>query len=305
MKHIDKNPLRSYFDAYTRRYLHDASPEGVFFPELSSKTTYSNFNKAEYKDSSIPEGTPYKGWLEVLLAEQNHLCCYCMRHIEKQDVSVEHLVPESLPRDKAEEEYDYYASFSAEISEHVMTGQAFDKLAVETDVDIEHLERMPHLIAHSNLFPACNAKRYACSCNNHRKSERILPLMLMTDIEENVEYTENGEMALLYEETEDKMVERTNTALDINSKRLRSIRKLWYKFSRKGLFCEWNHTVTYPEMDNMVRIALDLAITDVIPIEYQDLLKEEADGSLKNFSLFLQYNWFYNYYLNKYPIQQA
>lgn len=301
MKYIDKNPLRGSFNEYTRAYLHEAYSDGTFIPKLNEITSYANFRAKKYFKTSIPIGSEYEGWLDILLKEHNGRCCYCMRRIEREDVSVEHLVPESLPEGREEEEYQYYANYAPEIRTHVMTGNAFDKLVEETDVDIDLHVKMPHLIAHSNLFPACNTKEYACSCNNHRGNKRILPLMLMPDIEHKVEYTEQGLVELLYPETTDMSVKNTIDALDINSNHLQAIRKLWYKFSRKGIYMEWNDDISFDKMDSLIRQALDLAPYEVIPLEYQDFTREDG-GSLKNFSLFLKYNWFYSYYSNKYPI---
>ena len=99
------------------------------------------------------------------------------------------------------------------------------------------------------------------------------------------------------------MVSNTLTHLDINMGILKTIRKLWYKFSQKQIVIPRNFAVDFGEMDTLMRLALDLSPTDIIPLEYQDLTREEKDGSLKNFSLFLKYNWFYTYYSNKYPLQ--
>lgn len=303
MKYIDKNPLRDCFDEYTRKYLRDAFQEGKFSPKLASTTTYENFSKTEYKDTAIPASSTYNGWLNVLFAEQHNLCCYCMRRIDRNSVSVEHLIPERLPKGKENEEYEFYANLSPEIREHVMTGHVFDKLAENQAIEIDELQNMPHLIAHSNLFPACSTKSHGCCCNNHRGKERILPVMLMEDIESHVIYREEGELEFNYDENtkKGKMAAKTLEHLDINSVPLKLIRKLWYKFSRKRMFVEWNDPISYQKMDDMVRRALELTIDDVIPLEYQDLMAEEKDGKLLNFSVFLQYNWFYDYYIQKYP----
>ena len=306
MKRINKTSNRDTFNIYSKDYLSDnQNKKGVFVPNLSDKKSFKKFSDKKYKTTAHPAGSTPDGWLKILLDETEGLCCYCMRHLPADEVSVEHLIPENfggLENTDEFQEYEYYAQNAPDILNNVVLGSVFDEEAKRTFIDIEGIIRYTHLVAHSNLFPACQDNSPGCSCNRHRDNNRILPMMLIDGIENKVEYTPEGKMELHHED--DQMVKQTLTHLDINSPTLISIRKLWYKFSRKGVFCEWNHTVTYPEMDNMVRIALDLAITDIIPSEYWDLLKEESDGSLKNFQLFLQYNWFYTYYLNKYPLQQ-
>lgn len=303
MKRIDKSQYREEFNVYSRDYLKDhLNRRGVFVPKLADKKTYTDkFSATKYKKTAHPANNRLQGWREILLAETNGRCCYCMRHLDKDVMSFEHIVPEICE----EADYDYYAEKSVDIREYVMLGIKFDQEAQNGLIDIDSLTKFPHLIAHSNLFPACQDTCNGCSCNNHRKNYKIIPLMLMSDIEDKVNYTEEGEMELLYDEDEDKMVSKTLTHLDINMGILKTIRKLWYKFSRKQIFVRWDHAIDYGEMDALMRRALDLSTTDIIPIEYQDLIRQEDDGSLKNFSLFLQYNWFYNYYIHKYPLQQS
>jgi uncharacterized protein (TIGR02646 family) len=43
-----------------------------------------------------------KGYLrDALLREQRHLCCYCMRRIDKETMKIEHFLPQSRHPDKA------------------------------------------------------------------------------------------------------------------------------------------------------------------------------------------------------------
>lgn len=303
MKRIDKSLYREEFNVYSRDYLRDhLNRQGKFVPKLAEKKTYTDkFSANRYKKTAHPENSRFQGWRDILLAETRGRCCYCMRHLDKDLMSFEHIVPEICE----EADYDYYAEKSVDIREYVMLGIKFDQEAQNGLIDIDSLTKFPHLIAHSNLFPACQDSGNGCSCNNHRKNYKIIPLMLMSDIEDKVNYTEEGEMELLYDEDEDKMVSKTLTHLDINMGILKTIRKLWYKFSRKQIFVRWDHAIDYGEMDALMRCALDLSVADIIPLEYQDLIRQEDDGSLKNFSLFLQYNWFYNYYIHKYPLQQS
>lgn len=303
MKRIDKSQYREEFNVYSRDYLRDhLNRQGKFVPKLAEKKTYTDkFSANRYKKTAHPENSRFQGWRDILLAETMGRCCYCMRHLDKDVMSFEHIVPEICE----EADYDYYAEKTIDIREYVMLGIKFDQDAQNGLIDIDNLTKFPHLIAHSNLFPACQDTGNGCSCNNHRKNYKIIPLMLMSDIEDKVNYTEEGEMELLYDEDEDHMVSNTLTHLDINMGILKTIRKLWYKFSRKQIFVRWNHAIDYGEMDALMRRALDLSVADIIPLEYQDLIRQEDDGSLKNFSLFLQYNWFYNYYIHKYPLQQS
>lgn len=299
MKYIDKSIHRNEFDVYTRQYLNKARTEdGDFIPKLASKSTYDGFSKKDYKSTSIPAGTPYKGWLDLLLREQDCRCCYCMRELAAEEVSVEHLVPESFDGLDEIEEYEFYSSKARSILDYVMTGNAFDTMAREGLIDIDSLTQMPHLIAHSNLFPACKTDCVGCSCNNNRGNKRILPLMLMEDVDEWMYYDENGELFLKYHETQ--IADDTILHLDINTQTQKEIRHLWYLFSQKKIEPNVAREASFTEKEQLMKTAFDVEEIMNLPSNFLKYFTDEG-----YWKLFLQYNWFYNYYLNKYPIQQA
>lgn len=299
MKYIDKSIHRREFDAYTKQYLTDArTKDGDFIPKLASKSSYDGFSNQKYKKMAIPEGSTYRGWLDLLLKEQDCRCCYCMRELNEDEVSVEHLVPESFEGLDETEEYEFYCSKASSIRDYVMTGNAFDHLVDEGQLDIDSLERMPHLIAHSNLFPACKTGCDGCSCNNNRGNKRILPLMLMEDVEGWMYYDKEGEMVLTYHET--KIADDTISYLDINTPTQKEIRHLWYLFSKKRIDPNVARAASFTEKEQQMKTAFDVGKIMDLPSTFFKYFTD--DGYWK---LFLQYNWFYNYYLDKYPIQQA
>ena len=64
MEHIDKSKYRKEFDAYTLCYLHDARmQDGCFYPKLESKESFGAFSENKYKNTSVPVGTQFDGWL--------------------------------------------------------------------------------------------------------------------------------------------------------------------------------------------------------------------------------------------------
>lgn len=292
MEHIDKSKYRKEFDAYTLCYLHDAKmQDGCFYPKLESKESFGAFSANKYKNTSVPVGTQFDGWLSLLLHEQNGRCCYCMRKLKPNEISVEHLVPESFNGLDENEEYRFYAGLTEEIRDYVVTGSVFDQMAMESIINLEQLKRMPHLIAHSNLFPACSVNSLGCSCNNHRGNHRILPMMLMGETEKWLDYSTDGELRIFFPDVD--ISRSTLRYLDINCKTLREIRHLWFLFSRKQLHPE-NENLSIREKDSLLRTVLDLDAEIVIPLDYQKYLLKPT-----YWNLLLQYDWFFFYYLHK------
>lgn len=291
MRHIDKNILRDEFDRYTRMYLREAWCEDTFefSPKLASKTSYDCFSKKKYKFGTGKDGD--NGWLDVLMREQNSLCCYCMRRIKADEVSVEHLVPESA--DNLSDEFEFYGSMAPYLKSFVITGSEFDSIAA--DVDIDTHTRMPHLIAHGNLFSACSSQKPGCSCNNKRGNKRIIPFMLMEDAEKFISYDEEGKMILLHEDN--KMAEATLVNLNINTDTLKQIRHMWCLFARNDIHPDLDRTYDLMEKDKIIRKALGLGIDDVIQYEYQKFLLPDSKEYYWN--LLLKYEWFWDYYRNR------
>ena len=296
MKYIDKSVLRSAFDAYTKTFLlRRLQADGTFSISLASKKSWLDFSDQKYKRTAIPSGSPFSGWLDVLLREQEGRCCYCMRQLSPNEVSVEHLVPESFNGLDEEEEYAFYSEKAPSIRDYMMLGSQFDAMSREQRVEVNNLVKMPHLIAHSNLFPACSHE-CGCSCNNHRGNKRILPLMLMADVSEWLTYEEDGSLSLHYHDA--RLAAETIEHLDINTSTQCEIRRLWYLFSRIQVTPQIASEATPADRNRYLTTAFGLPTLMDLPEEYRKYFYEE-----RYWTLFLRYNWFYDYYSNRFPVR--
>ena len=298
MKKIDKSTHRAEFNIYTTTYLEETQqPTGEFLPELNSNDSYKEF-RSRYKYNNI-NNSRYNGWLEILKHEQEQngicRCCYCMHELHTgQEISVEHLIPRNFDRLNEQDEYNFYCSKAPELQNNVILSSEFDNDSRNTRIDVSQIQRMPHHIAHSNLFVACcRGDELGCSCNYNRENKRILPLMLMDDVEEKVKYKKNGEVQILYSDTQS--VYKTETNLKINRTALVQIRRLWYLFSRKQIKPTSQDSSTEAEMKSFIENAFD---GNVDP-QYEQYYRNDYYRKLVP-----EYNWFYDYYTKKYPLQQ-
>lgn len=290
MKEIDKTIYRDAFNQYTRAFIKAAWNGSEFYPPLELKVCYESFSNKKWKLTSLP-GSAYSGWLDILMHEQDSRCCYCMRRLSNSEVSVEHLIPESFTNLDKDDEFAFYYEMVPGLSELVVDSGQIGRSLAANPSDIDTVSGMPHLIAHSNLFAACNC-HYGCSCNNHRGNNRILPMMLMSGVDSWVKYEINGKISILHDDIQ--LVSDTLKHLDLNSKTLVIIRHLWYLFTKQNIQPNVNKRYTFPEKDNLIRTALGLDVTEVIPEQYRCFLKTDVTDYYWN--LLLAYDWFGRYY---------
>lgn len=293
---VDKSNTRAAFDSYTRDYLHTSfnGENNCFIPSLGSDVSFEKFSDKKWKYRNISPAVPYNGWLHILCDEANSLCCYCMRRLTPSEISVEHLIPENFTNLDEDLELQFYYSHSPYLQKYVMEGGKYEELVCDGKISIDSEERMPHLIAHSNLYIACN-KTIGCSCNNGRGNRRILPIMAMEDVESWTYYTPEGMFQIKYPYPEVAVTVTNN--LDINSTTLIKIRRLWYLFSRKNIYPTQGKNYSTEEKDTILRKTFDIDSDEtLIPEDFIEFIVKED-----YWTLLLSYDWYYEYYLKFYP----
>lgn len=297
MIRIDKSVYRKDFDEYSKEFLKNKQIQkgvqsGKFIVKFKDPICFKKFfSDKRYKYTSIPQDSRFRGWFPILLQETGGRCCYCMRQLPTDEVSIEHLVPETLEGLSDSENYNFYAGLSSDIRDYVISGAEFDEQSKKQHIDVNTLTRFPHLIAHSNLFPACRDS-LGCSCNHRRGNKKILPMMLMDGIESIVEYAIDGHIKLKY--TDVSVVITTFENLKINNDTLVQIRHLWYLFSRRQINPTTQNALTKDQMKTFIEQAFDGNVDN----DYKQYYENDYYRTLV-----LQYNWFYDYYLKQYPIQ--
>ena len=304
MKYIDQALRRTDFNEYTVKFLTDElRADGKFRINLADKKCYSRFSKRDYKKGEAFADTGKTGWLNVLLDEQNHHCCYCMRRLGNDEVSVEHVVPEKFDNQDENTEYAFYAGKACCINDFVELGSLVAQRTFANSAAVAAMTRFPHLVAHSNMTAACTDEKrdgneIGCCCNNHRGNARILPLMLMADVEQNVEYSDDGTLQVLYPNT-DNIVAETIARLNINNDTLKEVRYLWRLISQTDYSRE-----DLLQMNQMQRIKLfkqmfGVQAFAVINLNYQKYADGINSSTNVYWNLLMQYDWFLNYYRNR------
>lgn len=236
---------------------------------------YSNLNYEELKRC--------KKFRYLLLKEQQGFCCYCMREISRNELTLEHVMPHHIGKNKQKEEFKYYKQY----------GQ-IKRVYYCSDIPSSPKLRIPpypHSIAYENLVASCNGKLYKDGkknhlhqcCNNYRGNNKIIPLFFLPRIADIIQYETDG--TLTYCERFDSSVK----LLNLNHSTLIFIRKIWARIVLHNI--KINQIKAAIKDDN-----LRIDIIDDIDIELPERNTLKID---LYWNLLLEFYWFYNYFTIK------
>lgn len=178
---------------------------------------------------------------EVLIQEQDGICCYCMRRLsECKKMTIEHVMPNHAV-DKTE--LDKYRTRATEL-DGLPHSEDFKSLSPIT------YPPHPHSIAYQNLLLSCDGNLFNESptpqcCNLKRKHTFLLPFVLYSNIIQTFIYTEDG-MAEWQEDPEPPE-SRGNAMriLGLNKSILKMVRRIWF-------FCTDNNLNPHKEEKDFV-----------------------------------------------------
>ena len=224
------------------------------------------------------EGALYYGLIDnqsrttligLFLAEQNGLCCYCLKEIGPDDVAIEHIIPQGA----TQQEINKYITVQ-ELSNSLIHKDLF----IRTVYTIPPI-RYPHDLCYNNLIASCVSTSH---CNHERGKKYISPIMYDTGLINALSYEPSGSIFTTAAQID---------ALKLNNDFLKMVRKLWFLISKK--------------IQNLIGInhATDLQpIVDEIIANESLIFIETFSGETSKVSEVYKYKWFYDYYRTNYPI---
>lgn len=252
MKHIDK----SGFEAEGKDIVDDLLKEA--WNEIEGRyieASYSGFNSA-YKERLN----------ELLLREQSRLCCYCLKEIKSQNLTIEHLIPQQIE--------------TAQILHYFSAGELEDNVIHKDDFDwnsnLIPPIKYPHDIAWHNLLASCNSNYH---CNHYRGNELIKPFIFDSEIEQKTSYDAHGLVDCEeYQNDFDK--------LGLNSdEKLIIIRRIWRNIA--------------PQISGTNQLTIDFIEEQIVSMvddpDYLRILDDFFEEPSKK-ELLLEYKWFYEFY---------
>jgi len=255
MQYIDKSKHRQTGNKIVDKLLEDAW-------SVTEKTykgaDYEGLRKPEYADPFIL----------LILLEQNDLCCYCMKKIAQQNITLEHIIPHKIKL--ADSDLPRYFR-NSELANHVIHKANFNRTTKQVPP-----EKYPHDIAYSNLVGSCDSNTH---CNHYRGDKSIAVLFYDTQIAQKIQYDKTGRIDT--EEYEDTCGELGVLA----NKKLRLIRKIWRIFS-----------VKITDIQILTDDRIDEEVYELIDDPDYEQLIEDFTGNPSYKNELRAYDWFYNYY---------
>ncbi|GHT05163.1 hypothetical protein AGMMS49525_12250 [Bacteroidia bacterium] len=264
MQHIDKNIPKFKNQAYD---LLDAFIQGQWQPEVGR---YVNLSYESLKNDALRD---------LLLKEQNHYCCYCMKHILKEDSTLEHIISQSADATL----FDKYVTYGK------IKGNVFFWDRTNTYSTKFTMPPFPHILSYENLVASCDGhipeEGVGKHCNNARGSKEIIPLFYIKNIHDEIVYESNGTI------TCDAKYFPTLEALKLEHETLQIFRRCWLNLPSK--YTDFDVKKACADEDLKNRIIDDM---DVAKIKTSD----RTTIRIPTFwSSFVDYYWFYLYKMEK------
>lgn len=234
---------------------------------------------------------PVQRYRNFFVEEQRGKCCYCCRDIQNDHhTELEHIIPRSKFNVESFEPYYRYSSI---LHDHVVPQAIFEeKQGLKDDKLV--CPPFPHHIAYHNIVASCNGRTFESSanftcCNRIRKDDFIPPFNLMQD---SIRYLPDG--SIVFEQ--DIAGLTYLNLLNVTKPILKSIRRLWYLFSKSTLTLA-EVVNTSGQKKQLFEYIVENAIVHA-PAEttVEDYKLAGTFSEPVRWSSFVCYSYFFNYY---------
>lgn len=253
----------------------------IFGIKNKAHTILKKFIDGQWQDESFAyinltyEDFDNKSLCKLLLSEQNHFCCYCMKHILDNETTLEHIIPNKSKVLNDFEEYKIYGNISANVF--------FWERSMRTNRITP--PPFPHILAYENLVASCNGfipkDGLSKCCNNIRGSKRIIPFFYLVNAKDEFEYDINGMIIC------DIKYNDSIRFLALEHTTLQLFRRLWLNLPVKYDALDVIDASENEELRNQIVDDMDL---NKISISDRTTMKDAT-----YWSSFMNYFWFYLY----------
>lgn len=289
MQYINKESDREAGNKITEAYLHEIWIED----EQRYPVDYNDsFKKLPNKANSY-----YKQMTQVLLNNQNHYCCYCMRRLTGEgDTTLEHIIPQTADdKDALYYQRDEFPMLKKNIKLSVLFSH-------EHNPD---LDQLPHSVCYDNLVASCHVKFPTTkhggdietdghSCNHPRGAKCALPLYFLEEINTIITYEINGSILANPDSPWCEEAKELIQSAQLTWETLSDIRALWYvlrDIDINQIIAEGKN-----EQSRMDLIQDNLYLTEYSEKRINALI---AKFTKKQYwECFLLYDWFHSYHWN-------
>lgn len=237
-------------------------------------------------------GTTRDLMVAELMTAQHCYCCYCMRdlsYVNPRARTIEHIIPDNADI----ENFNEYMNLKLpELARNWLVHKNSVKGRVNAKVP-----PYPHDVAFDNFVLSCDGcfpqddGEHLC-CNNRRGSQFVYPLYFIADIENKLIFSPDGKVKpVKMDATQAIIFFQAISALQLNVKILRYIRRLWHLLSPVGLKQLEDCRRNKDQRTNILRNALFKSADPEQLDEDNEILRRFMKDSY--WDLFLSYHWFY------------
>lgn len=306
MKWIDKTPNRVAGQTITHQFLENHCKEADGrYREIKyddrcpgTKKQFVSADKRKYR----------KAMIDLLLTEQNNLCCYCLRKLKRakkeedsdEVVTIEHIIPRGYT---SADNVAYYQSAPGLGTKEVVMRDVYED---PTHNQIRGCD--PHNIAFNNMtvsgngtFPDIPSKRGTGKskncCNEFRREKEAYPIYFFKEVGNWVDYLPDGDIQAVIGSPEEQHVVTLITNTNLQFYPLKDIRYLWYMLRNEN-WRDITDAKTESARDNLFsRVLYNDMTADFSRIEK---LHTKYIQNL-NWDTFFLYSAFYDIFRSKYP----
>ena len=219
---------------YIDKYNLGDEGEAIIDDFLNRVKDLDNYPQDLYKIFRTDKGadgiSTRKKLIDILLREQNHRCCYCMRKLDENtdEITLEHIILNSI-KDRAE--FSQYFRRQTVLCDKTTLASEFISNKGEDDVP-----PYPHTVAYENLSASCNGRFFSKTekphCCNLKRGEKFLePFILYHGIQNEFKYKIDGTVIW---NAETSMVPSV-VVLGLNNSMLKIIRRMWFYASKEDI----------------------------------------------------------------------
>ena len=281
MKYIDKNPHLQAGHDITDQYLETTC-------KVDDGCGNYHYQNVDY-DGTFGDTGAKDAMTRLALDNQENFCCYCMRdlHVQNQDVTLEHIIPQSSDVAK----FNYYIDLNVT----PLTANNVVRTGNFTGVQNVVTPPRPHTVTFENLVASCDGtfpdKTGSSQCCNHKRgNEDIYPLFYVVTVGNEITYTQDGSMQPSTQCAHQAEFRSTIEKTKLNCTNLQDIRRLWHLFA----------TVRIEDLaaclaDKNKRVLL------LLQVLYHDNRLIIQDARIQNkfmrddyWKTFLMYHWFHH-----------
>lgn len=230
-------------------------------------------------------------------------CCYCMRRIDNENVTLEHIIQHCL-NDHAQ--YNRYINYGLPFLTANNVILACDYTA-KFNAARQCVPPYPHVMAYHNLVASCygyfpkeenREQQLTVCCNNKRSDAHVYPLFYDVAWREKVKYSRNGWMVVIYNGADADIKQglvNLTSKVGLNATPLLEIRRLWFLLRKENLSVLRSINTKYGR-----GAKLYLVLTSAEATEKDKPLRKKY--SIDDYwVLLMKYDWFWEYYRSMYP----